>query len=126
MSEPAPDISHSSPLETVARVRVLLDTLGDALISWRLDSIEAIEGDLKDALAGLQLDSLPPLDDATRRSLARELARSANALARCRRLGKSFSELIRFHAHARGETESYNAVGKKTATGAESLLQVRA
>ena len=117
MREPAPDLPQLSPLEAVARVRVLLDALGDALISWRLGAIEALEGDL---------DSLPPLDDSTRGALARELARSANALGRCRRLGESFSELIRFHAQALGETDSYNAVGEKTATGAASMLRVRA
>ena len=126
MGEPAPDLTQPSPLEAVARVRVLLDTLGDALISWRLGTIEALEGDLKDALAAIQFDALPPLDDATRAALARELARSANALGRCRRLGESFSELIRLHAHALGEIDSYNAVGEKTATGAVSMLRVRA
>ncbi len=126
MGEPAPELSQPSPLEAVARVRVLLDALGDALISWRLGTIEALEGNLKDAVAALQLDVLPPLDDSTRRALAQELARSANALGRCRRLGASFSELIRFHAHALGETDSYNAVGEKTATGAASMLRVRA
>lgn len=126
MREPAPDLSSLSPLEAVARVRVLLDSLGDALISWRLSDIEALEGDLQDAVAALQFDALPPLDDSTRRALARELARSANALGRCRRLGASFSELIRFHAQALGETNSYNAVGEKTATGAASVLRVSA
>ena len=126
MREPAPDLSPPSPLKAVARVRVLLDALGDALISWRLGAIEALEGDLKDAVAALQFDALPPLDDSTRRALARELARSANALGRCRRLGASFSELIRFHAQALGETDSYNAVGEKTATGAASVLRMSA
>ena len=69
MREPAPDMLHPSPLEAVARVRLLLDALGDALISWRLGTIEALEGDLKDALDALQLDALPPLDDSARRAL---------------------------------------------------------
>ena len=42
MREPAPDLPQLSPLEAVARVRVLLDALGDALISWRLGAIEAL------------------------------------------------------------------------------------
>ena len=126
MSEPAPGESGASPLEAVVRVRVLLDALGDALVSWRLSTIRAIEGDLREAVAALTFDTLPPLDAPTKRSLARELALVANALTRCRRLGASFSELIQFHAHAMGQTESYNAVGEKTAAGAASLLQVRA
>lgn len=103
---------------------MLLDDLGDALISWRVDAIESIEHDLADAVAALQLDALPPLDDSTRRALARELARSANALARCRRLGRSFSELLRFHGRALGQTESYNAGGEKTESGAAPILRV--
>ena len=127
MSEPVPGELGASPLEAVVRVRVLLDALGDALISWRLSTIEAIEGDLREAVASLTfVDTLPPLDASTKRSLARELANVANALGRCRRLGASFSELIQFHAHAMGQTESYNAVGEKTAAGAASLLQARA
>ena len=100
--------------------------MGDALVSWRLSTIEAIQGDLKDAVASLPRESLPPLDDSARQSLVRELANVANALARCRRLGASFSELIHLHAHALGQTESYNAAGEKTESGAASLIRVRA
>ena len=75
-------------------------------------------------VAALQLDVLPPLDDSTQRALVRELARSANALARCRRLGRSFSELLRFHGRALGQTESYNAGGEKTESGAAPILRV--
>ena len=124
MREPEPDLSPSSPLAAVASVRVLLDALGDALVSWQVETIESIEGDLADAVAALQIDALPHLDDSARRALVGELAGAANALARCRRLGTSFSELIRFHAQALGQTESYNAVGEKTASGAAPRLRV--
>ena len=40
------------------RVRVLLDALGDALVSWRLSTIRAIEGDLREAVAALTFDTL--------------------------------------------------------------------
>lgn len=126
MSQLAPDTPPLSSIEAVYRVRALLDALGDALVSWRLDHIEAIEADLRAAVASLQGDALPPLDDSAKHSLINELACVANALTRCRRLGMSLSDLIRFQAYAMGETEGYDAAGEKTAAGATSFLRVRA
>ncbi len=126
MSEPAPATSRPSPLHAVARVRELLDALGDALVAWRLGRVQALHAELADAVAALQLDNLPPLDPSTKRLLAGELANTANALVRCRRLGASIAELARLHARAMGETESYNAVGETTVSGVIPLLRTRA
>ncbi len=100
--------------------------LGDALVAWRLPAIESIEAQLKDAIAALQIDALPPLEVSTRRLLITELANVANALSRCQRLGASFAELIQFQTYALGGTESYDAVGQKRTSGSASMLRVRA
>ncbi len=126
MSQPAPNRSRSSLLEAVVHVRELLDALGDSLVAWRLPAIESIEAQLKDAIAALQIDALPPLEVSTRRSLITELANVANALSRCQRLGASFAELIQFQTYALGGTESYDAVGQKRTSGSASMLRVRA
>ena len=126
MSQPAPNRSRSSLLEAVVHVRELLDALGDSLVAWRLPAIESIEAQLKDAIAALQIDALPPLEVSTRRSLITELANVANALSRCQRLGASFAELIQFQTYALGGTESYDAVGQKRTSGPASMLRVRA
>ena len=126
MSQPAPNRSRSSLLEAVVHVRELLDALGDSLVAWRLPAIESIEAQLKDAIAALQIDALPPLEVSTRRSLITELANVANALSRCQRLGASFAELIQFQTYALGGRESYDAVGQKRTSGSASMLRVRA
>ena len=126
MSQPAPNRSRSSLLEAVVHVRELLDALGDSLVAWRLPAIESIEAQLKDAIAALQIDALPPLEVSTRRSLITELANVANALSRCQRLGASFAELIQFQTYALGGTESYDAVGQKRTSDSASMLRVRA
>ncbi len=126
MYDSAPGTLPVSPLQSVTRVRELLHALGDALVSWRLNRVEALQEELADAVTGLPSDSLPELDPPTRKRLATELSLVAGALARCHRLGQSISELARLHAHALGETEGYNAAGAKTASGALPLLRTRA
>jgi len=126
MNDPAPATGLVSPLQATTRVRELLDQLGDALVSWQLSQVEAIQTELAAAVSVLAAASLPSLDPSTRRQLVSELGLAARAVARCRRLGQSISELTQLHAHALGETESYTAAGTKTATGAGPLLRVRA
>ena len=125
MPDPAPATRPVSPLQAIIGVRELLDALGDALVSWRLDTVEAIHDQLTDAVVALASTPPPTGDLPTRRQLVTELGLAANAVGRCRRLGLSISELTRLHAHALGETESYNAAGAKMASGAAPLLRAR-
>ena len=126
MTDPEPATAPVSTLQAITQVRELLDALGDALVSWRLNDVEAIHGELSDAVSALVSAPPPSLDSDTRRELVAELGSAARAMGRCRRLGRSIGELAQIHAHALGQTESYTAAGKKTATGAVSLLRARA
>jgi hypothetical protein len=88
-----------------ANLREALERTAAALASPRLEALLEGETAIESALSSIPaLDELPADE---RLAIRRELERARGALLRCRRLGASLREYIRFSFEAQGRGDDY-------------------
>jgi hypothetical protein len=96
------------------RLRLALEGAAESLAHAQVEGLLASEGALEFALA--ELPPMHTLGAEEREAVRRELEAAERALLRCRRLGSTLSDYVRFtlasHAHASG--------GPNYATGARN------
>ena len=88
-----------------ATLRDALEETAAALASPKLETLLAGESAIEAALG-----AMPPLDELPadeRLAVRRELERARGALLRCRRLGTSLRDYIRFSFEAQGRGDDY-------------------
>lgn len=114
-----------SGLSTLRHIREALEAAGDALISARLEALEANEAVL--ALAVSRLRHLPheaPRGDQWP-AYRDELRRARLALHRCVRLGTALNEFVRAALVAQGRAGAYDRGGQETVEVRAGGLHVR-
>lgn len=111
-------------LEDVRRAGRRLDELAEALARPDLEAVLQLEEHLRDATAALRrIDArrLPPGPE-TRQTLDA----TARALARCRRLGVSLTDVLRVAGAAHGAAHMADTYGPDGRTGAVPTVPVLA
>lgn len=93
-------MAGSPAVTATIRLRLALEGAADALAHAQVEGLLASEGALEFALA-----ELPPLQDlanSDREAVRRELEAAERALLRCRRLGSTLSDYVRFTLASHG------------------------
>ena len=107
-------MAGSRAVSATIRLRLALEGAAESLAHAQVEGLLASEGALEFALA--ELPPVNALDADERDAVRRELEAAERALLRCRRLGSTLSDYVRFtlasHAHASG--------GPNYATGARN------
>jgi len=102
---------HESAVDAIQRLARVLDRIGDALAVIDTQALLAVEGELDGALAGMsaKLSAAATVGDRAAALVAGEQA--AAALARCRRLGASFSNVAGLLDQAGRAPDGYDRGG---------------
>ena len=100
MNEPLPDA-----LVAASRLRAAVEDTAAALAGADLERLLACDARLQNVLTGMP--GAATLDGEARRQLRREVEEAQAALRRCRRLGATLNEFIRFSFHAQGHAAGY-------------------
>jgi hypothetical protein len=98
--------SALQPIHAAERLTAALEATAAALAAPTLDALLASEAALQHAVAALPRPGL--LAPAERVMLRQQLESARTALARCRRLGDSFSDFIRISLDAQGAAIGYD------------------
>jgi hypothetical protein len=97
--------SASGPVAAAERLTAALEATAAALSVPTLDALLASEAALQHALATLPRPGVLAAGD--RVLLRQEIETARTALARCRRLGGTLDDFIRYTLHAHGEALGY-------------------
>jgi len=97
-------MAGSRAVSATIRLRLALEGAAESLAHAQVEGLLASEGALEFALA--ELPPMNALDADERDAVRRELEAAERALLRCRRLGSTLSDYVRFtlasHANASG------------------------
>jgi hypothetical protein len=97
-------MAGSRAVSATIRLRLALEGAAESLAHAQVEGLLASEGALEFALA--ELPPMNTLDAEERDAVRRELEAAERALLRCRRLGSTLSDYVRFtlasHANAGG------------------------
>jgi hypothetical protein len=100
VSEPLPDV-----VVATARLRAAIEDTATALAGADLDRLLASDAPLLRALGAIRLPASLTADE--QQALLREVDAAHAALRRCRRLGDTLSDFVRFTLAAQGKTLGY-------------------
>jgi hypothetical protein len=110
-------------LTAVTGLRTALEHAGDGIAAARLDDVLDSEIALAAALAVLPAENGDT--GGERDQILQELVRAKTALVRCRRLGRSLSEIVCASLGAQGMIGAYGADGRQQSGQAPGALEAR-
>lgn len=115
----------SGPVAAVERLRNTLESLADALASVDAAGLLRLEPALAAATAGLAdlLNHTAPSSD--RAGLETEAALARRALARCRRLGSTSTDLTTTLLGAHGRSSAYDRGGRERIEPVVGVIDTR-
>jgi hypothetical protein len=113
------------PAAVVCQVRRLLESIGDALVTHRLEPLLTAEQELEAALQALSATGRSTLDDESTAAVRAEAARCRVALERCRRLGASLEGFAALMLQTAGHTGIYGRAGEAPKPAPAGTLQAR-
>jgi hypothetical protein len=97
-------MAGSRAVSATIRLRLALEGAAEALAHAQVEGLLASEGALEFALA--ELPPMNDLDGGERDAVRRELEAAERALLRCRRLGSTLSDYVRFTLASHGTADT--------------------